>query len=85
MANARGRTSGRPVKFRRARKKVCGLCASNVTVVDYKEINTLRKYMSDRGKIAPRRITGLCPKHQRSLSRAIKRSREIGIVPYVVD
>lgn len=85
MANTRGGMSARPMRFRRVRKKVCGLCAGNVDVVDYKETNTLRKYMTDRGKISPRRITGLCPKHQRLLSRAIKRSREIGLVPYVVD
>lgn len=73
------------VKFRRVKKKVCGLCAARIDEVDYKEVNYLKRYMTDRGKIAPRRMTGLCPKHQRDVAKCIKKARVIGLVPYVVE
>lgn len=70
---------------RRRRKKVCQFCANKSTVIDYKDTNTLRRYISERGKILPRRITGTCAKHQRALTVAIKRSRHVSLLPYVQD
>ena len=67
------------------RKKVCQFCADKETVVDYKDVDTLKKYVSERGKILPRRITGTCAKHQRALTVAVKRARHVAIMPYVQD
>ncbi len=66
------------------RKKVCIFCTEDKTI-DYKDIATLRKYVSERGKILPRRVTGTCAKHQRDITTAIKRARHIGLMPYVVE
>jgi len=65
------------------RKKKCKFCLDRVTFLDYKEERRLRRFMTDRGKIAPRRITGTCAKHQRMLAMAVKRARLIALVPYV--
>ena len=70
---------------RRRRKKVCAFCANKSTSIDYKDLNMLRRYVSERGKILPRRITGTCAKHQRALTVAIKRSRHISLLPYTVE
>ena len=64
-------------------RKVCSFCASKIEEIDYKDAEKLRGYISDRGKIAPRRRTGTCAKHQRILARAIKRARHLALVPYV--
>lgn len=77
-----GRQAGRR---RRPRKKVCHFCQDKATHIDYKETNKLRKYITDRGKILPRRITGTCAKHQRMVTRAIKRARSIALLPYTTD
>ena len=69
----------------RRRKKVCVFCASENNVIDYKDTNKLKRYVSERGKILPRRITGNCAKHQRALTVAIKRARHIALMPYVQD
>ena len=76
-----------PIKRRtiRRRKKVCVFCADENNLIDYKDVNKLKKYVSERGKILPRRITGNCAKHQRALTVAIKRAGHIALVPYVVD
>lgn len=66
------------------RKKVCRFCA-NKTKIDYKEADALRRYMTERGKILPRRITGTCAKHQREVAKAIKRARSISLLPFVAD
>ena len=68
----------------RRRKKVCVFCGKD-NVIDYKQTATLRKYVSERGKILPRRITGNCAKHQRALTSAIKRARHVALMPYVQD
>ena len=65
------------------RKKVCRLCIQKVTEIDYKDVDLLRKFITDRGKILPRRITGNCAKHQRMLARAIKRARMVALLPFV--
>ncbi len=64
-------------------RKVCSFCASKVETIDYKDPQKLRGYISDRGKIQPRRRTGTCAKHQRILARAIKRARHLALLPYV--
>ena len=76
-----------PMKRRpiRRRKKVCVFCAEKNAVIDYKDTNKLKRYISERGKILPRRITGTCAKHQRALTVAVKRARQIAVLPYVVD
>jgi len=76
-----------PMKRRnvRRRKKVCVFCADKTATIDYKDANKLKRYISERGKILPRRITGSCAKHQRALTVAVKRARQIAILPYVVD
>ena len=70
---------------RKARKKVCGFCVDKVENIDYKDIARLRRYMSERGKILPRRVTGTCARHQRELTVAIKRARHMALMPYVSD
>ena len=70
---------------RKARKKVCGFCVDKVENIDYKEIARLRRYMSERGKILPRRVTGTCARHQRELTVAIKRARHLALLPYTAD
>ena len=67
------------------RKKVCVFCADKESVIDYKDTNKLKRYISERGKILPRRITGNWAKHQRALTVAIKRARHIALMPYVVE
>ena len=69
----------------RRRKKVCIFCADKVEFIDYKDSNKLRKFISERGKILPRRISGTCAKHQRELNTAIKRARQAALLPYVTD
>lgn len=69
----------------RRRKKVCIFCGEKAQKIDYKDVNTLKRYISERGKILPRRITGTCAKHQRAITTAIKRARHIALMPYSVD
>ena len=69
----------------RRRKKVCVFCADKNAVIDYKDVNRLKKFVSERGKILPRRITGTCAKHQRALTVAIKRARHIALMPYTME
>ena len=67
------------------RRKVCQFCVDKATFVDYKDIAKLKKFTSERGKILPRRATGACAMHQRQLTEAIKRARQVALMPYVVD
>ena len=70
---------------RRPKRKVCAFCADKNAVIDYKDTNRLRRYVSERGKILPRRMTGTCAKHKRELAIAIKRERIIALLPFVND
>ncbi|NLO88752.1 MAG: 30S ribosomal protein S18 [Clostridia bacterium] len=70
---------------RRRRKKVCSFCVDKIEVVDYKDADRLRKYITERGKIIPRRISGNCARHQRQLTRAIKRARIMALLPFTVE
>lgn len=72
-------------KRRTQKKKVCVFCGKENNEIDYKDTAKLKKYVSERGKILPRRITGNCAKHQRALTVAIKRARHIALMPYVQD
>ena len=69
----------------RRRKKVCVFCGEKNGTIDYKDVNKLKRYVSERGKILPRRITGNCAKHQRALTVAIKRARHLAMMPYVCE
>lgn len=69
----------------RRRKKVCVFCADANKVIDYKDVATLKRYVSERGKILPRRVTGTCAKHQRAMTVAVKRARHIALMPYSLD
>jgi small subunit ribosomal protein S18 len=68
----------------RRRRKVCRFCDNKVTLIDYKDDRTTRKYLTERGKILPRRVTGTCAKHQRQLTRAIRRGRILALLPFSV-
>lgn len=70
---------------RRPRKRVCSFCVDKVESIDYKETHKVRKYITERGKILPRRISGNCAKHQRQVTLAIKRARSIALLPYSVE
>ncbi|MBE6852002.1 MAG: 30S ribosomal protein S18 [Ruminococcus sp.] len=74
-----------PRNAKRSRKKVCSFCVDRVEVIDYKDVAKLRKNMTDRAKILPRRVTGTCAFHQRELTKAIKRARHIALLPYVSE
>ena len=74
----------RPVR-RKGRKKVCMFCVDRVETIDYKDIARLRKFISERAKILSRRTTGTCARHQRELTTAIKRARQIALLPYIND
>lgn len=70
---------------RRGKKRVCSFCVEKMTTIDYKDVPRLRKYITERGKILPRRISGNCAKHQRSLTLAIKRSRIMALLPFTAE
>jgi small subunit ribosomal protein S18 len=72
-------------KFFPPKKKFCRFCQRNVKFIDYKNADILKKYIADRGKISPRRVTGTCAFHQRKLATAIKRARLLALLPYVED
>ena len=87
-APAQETTEKRPYRqnnMRGRRKKVCLFCTDKTAVIDYKDALKLRKYISERGKILPRRVSGTCAKHQRELTTAIKRARVLALLPYVTD
>lgn len=69
----------------RPKKRICSFCADKKATIDYKDINNLKKHISDRGKILPRRVSGNCSKHQRELTIAIKRARQVALLPYSAD
>lgn len=86
-SSSRGRSSGRS-RGRggyRSRRKFCEFCADRIDIIDYKDIGLLRRYLTDQGKIRARRKTGTCARHQRRLSRAIKRARHLALLPYTAE
>ena len=76
------RVAKKPAKKAPAKPKVCTYCADNIKEIDYKEASKLRRYVMESGKILPRRMTGVCAKHQRLLAVAIKRARQMALLPY---
>ena len=82
---------GRPGGFRRgrpryySRRKICGFCVDHIEYIDYKDTDRFRRYMTDRWKIESRRKTGVCAKHQRAMSTAIKRARHLALIPFSPD
>src|SRR5262245_27052129 len=83
-----GRTGGSSARARPGapqKRKSCFLCKDKIAEVDYKNVNMLRRYVSDRGKIRNRRMTGACRKHQRQIAVAIKRAREMALLPYIAE
>ena len=76
------RRSGR---MRRSKRKVCAFCVDKTDSIDYKDIAKLRKFVTERGKILPRRISGTCAKHQRQLTEAVKRARNIALLPFTTE
>lgn len=88
MAENRAPKTGRDfggMRQRRTRRKTCSFCAEKVESIDYKDAGKLRKYISESGKILPKRMTGTCAPHQRELTTAIKRARQIALLPFVAD
>ena len=88
MAYTKSDKSDSPMRRRgmgRRRKKVCVFCGKENNEINYKDVNKLKRYVSERGKILTRRITGNCAKHQRALTVAIKRARHVSLMPYVMD
>jgi small subunit ribosomal protein S18 len=71
--------------MRRTKRKICQFCVDKVEEIDYKDLMKIRKYLSEKGKILPRRISGTCAKHQRQLTTSIKRARHIALLPYTTD
>ena len=70
---------------RKPRRKVCSFCVDKVQDIDYKEVGKLHKFLTERGKILPRRISGTCAKHQRQLTIAIKRARNVALLPFTTE
>ena len=71
-----------PEYARKTRRKYCSFCKDKVDYIDYKDLSTLRRYISDKGKIRPRRVSGNCAQHQRDLAIAVKRAREMALISY---
>jgi small subunit ribosomal protein S18 len=78
-----GRMGGRPRGRFAPRRRVCSFCVDHVKIIDYKNVEQIRRYISDRAKIEPRRKTGVCAKHQRALRLAIHRARYLALIPFV--
>lgn len=84
MSEDRGERRPRP-RGRKPRRKVCSFCVDKIEYIDYKDVNRLRRFVNERGKIMPRRMSGNCAKHQRQLSEAIKRARAIALMPFSAE
>ena len=82
QAQSSAKEGGKKFVKRIPRKKVCAFCQAKAEAIDYKDINTLKKYVAEGGKILPRRMTGTCAKHQRVLAKAIKRARLVDLLPF---
>ncbi|MBC5825202.1 MAG: 30S ribosomal protein S18 [Candidatus Eremiobacteraeota bacterium] len=85
MPAPRTKTQRKAAKDRKPKRKVCSFCVEKVAHIDYKDAPRLRKYVSERGKILPRRISGSCARHQRALTSAVKRARVIALLPFSTE
>lgn len=84
MTRERRKPKNPNAQFKKKKRKPCVFCIDQ-TIIDYKDIAFVRRFMTDRGKIAPRRMSGCCALHQRMVAKAIKRARQMGMVPFMVD
>lgn len=85
MRRSNSKSKSKSKRFRRPRRKVCFFCVDKVLDINYKDYPRLRKYITDRGKIASRRQSGNCAKHQRLMARAVRRARDIALLPFTSD
>ena len=85
MAERNVKKGSKEKSFRKPRKKVCNFCVDSIDEIDYKDVEKLKRYISDKGKILPRRATGACAKHQRDITLEVKRARHIALLPYTVQ
>ena len=85
MSEDRGERRAPRPRGRKPRRKVCTFCTDKIEYIDYKDVNRLRRFVNERGKIMPRRMTGTCAKHQRELAVAIKRARIVALLPFNND
>ncbi len=85
MAEREQRERDPRTRGRKARRKVCAFCVDKVEEIDYKDVAKLRRYISERAKIMPRRVVGTCARHQRQLTVAIKRARHLGMLPFISE
>lgn len=85
MMNNDDKQQQKKVRRGRPRRKICAFCADKATSIDYKDTAKLKRFMTERGKIQPRRTSGVCAKHQRQLAMAIKRARMMALLPYTQD
>ena len=85
MSEERSERRPRPRGGRRPRRKVCSFCVDKIEYIDYKDINRLRRFVNERGKILPRRLTGTSQKFQKKVAQAVKRARHLAILPFVTD
>lgn len=85
MPAPRTKLKKRSAKDRKPKRKVCSLCVDKIDHIDYKDAPRLRKFISERGKILPRRISGSCARHQRAVTSAVKRARVIALLPFASD
>jgi small subunit ribosomal protein S18 len=81
----KGEGRGKGFGFKRIRKKRCKLCTARIKALDYKDEDYLKNFITERGKIIPRRVTGNCAKHQRMVTRSIRKAREAAILPFLAD
>jgi small subunit ribosomal protein S18 len=82
----RGKQQGKKEwRGRRPKRRNCTFCGEKATFIDYKDVNRLRRFVTERGKILPRRVSGNCARHQRSLATAVKRARELALLPYTAE
>lgn len=85
MSEDRGERRAPRPRGRKPRRKVCTFCTDKIEYIDYKDVNRLRRFVNERGKIMPRRMTGTCAKHQRELAIAVKRARQVALLPFSAD
>ncbi|HLQ63383.1 MAG TPA: 30S ribosomal protein S18 [bacterium] len=82
----RGKQQGKKEwRGRRPKRRNCTFCGEKATFIDYKDVNRLRRFVTERGKILPRRVSGNCARHQRVLATAVKRARELALLPYTAE
>ncbi|MDQ7820619.1 MAG: 30S ribosomal protein S18 [Armatimonadota bacterium] len=85
MAEGKSKSGKKEWRGRRPKRKNCTFCAEKAEAIDYKDVTRLRRFVTERGKVLPRRVSGNCARHQRALALAIKRARELALLPYTSE